>query len=48
VDERLGALMDVGDAPGLAKAIVNEIKATKGPFGADYALKDFSWSSQVE
>jgi hypothetical protein len=45
VDERLGALMDVGDAPGLAKAIVNEIKAatkaTKGPFGADYALKDF-------
>jgi hypothetical protein len=31
---------------------VNEIKAatkaTKGPFGADYALKGFSWSGQVE
>jgi hypothetical protein len=39
------ALVDMGDAPGLAKAIVNEIKAatkaTKGPFGSDYALKDF-------
>jgi hypothetical protein len=35
-------LVDVGDTPGLAKAIANEIKAaTKGPFGSDYALKDF-------
>jgi glycosyltransferase involved in cell wall biosynthesis len=42
VDERLGTLVDVGDTPGLAKAIANEIKAaTKGPFGSDYALKDF-------
>jgi glycosyltransferase involved in cell wall biosynthesis len=51
VDERLGVLVDVGDAPGLAEAIVSEIKAdakaTKGPFAADYALKDFSWSGQV-
>jgi glycosyltransferase involved in cell wall biosynthesis len=51
VDERLGALVDVGDTPGLAEAIVSEIKAdaktTKGPFAADYALKDFSWSGQV-
>lgn len=52
VDARLGALVNVGDAAGLSEAIVSEIKAdaktTKGPFAADYALKGFSWSGQVE
>jgi glycosyltransferase involved in cell wall biosynthesis len=52
VDERVGALVDVDDSAVLAEAIINEIrsksKATKGPFAAAYALKDFSWSGQVD
>lgn len=52
VDERVGALVDVDDSVVLAEAIINEIqsksKATKGPFAAAYALKDFSWSGQVD
>ena len=52
VDERVGALVDVDDSVFLAEAIINEIrsksKATKGPFAAAYALKDFSWSGQVD
>jgi glycosyltransferase involved in cell wall biosynthesis len=52
VDERVGALVDVGDAADLAKAIISEIrsdsKEEKGPFAAAYALKDFSWSGQVD
>lgn len=51
VDERVGALVDVGDALDLAKTIVQEIrsnaKAEKGPFAAEYALEHFSWSGQV-
>jgi len=52
VDERVGALVDVDDPAVLAEAIIAEIrsksKATKGPFAAAYALKDFSWSGQVD
>jgi len=52
VDERVGALVDVNDSAVLAEAIIKEIrsksKATKGPFAAAYALKDFSWSGQVD
>jgi len=52
VDERVGALVDVDDSAVLAEAIINEIransKAAKGPFAAAYALKDFSWSGQVD
>ncbi len=52
VDERVGALVDVDDAAGLANAIISEIrsnsKKVKGPFAAAYALKDFSWSGQVD
>ncbi len=52
VDERVGALVDVDNPAFLAEAIINEIrcksKATKGPFAAAYALKDFSWSGQVD
>lgn len=52
VDERVGALVDVENSAVLAEAIINEIrsksKATKGPFAAAYALKDFSWSGQVD
>jgi glycosyltransferase involved in cell wall biosynthesis len=51
VNERVGVMVDVGDAPGLAAAIVGEVrgetKKTKGVFAADYALKDFSWAGQV-
>lgn len=52
VDERVGALVDVDDAGELANAIISEIrsnsKKVKGPFAAAYALKDFSWSGQVD
>ncbi|MEE9512449.1 MAG: glycosyltransferase [Anaerolineales bacterium] len=52
VDERVGALVDVDDAGELANAIISEIrsnsKTVKGPFAAVYALKDFSWSGQVD
>jgi glycosyltransferase involved in cell wall biosynthesis len=52
VDDRVGALVDVDDSAVLAEAIIDEIrsksKATKGPFAAAYALKDFSWSGQVD
>lgn len=52
VDERLGTLVDVDDRESLAQAIVSEIrsgsKATKGVFAADYALRGFSWSGQVD
>ena len=52
VDERVGALVDVGDAAELANAIIAEIrsnsKEVKGPFAAAYALKDFSWSGKVD
>jgi glycosyltransferase involved in cell wall biosynthesis len=51
VDERVGALVDVGDALDLAKTIVQEVqsnaKVEKGPFAARYALEQFSWSGQV-
>ena len=52
VDERVGALVDINDAAELAEAIISEIrtnsKDVKGPFAAAYALKDFSWSGQVD
>ncbi len=52
VDDRVGALVDIDDAVGLAEAIISEIrsnsKEVKGPFAAAYALKDFSWSGQVD
>jgi len=52
VDERVGALVDIDDATALANAIISEIqsnsKEVKGPFAAAYALKDFSWSGQVD
>jgi len=52
VDERVGALVDVGDAAELANAIIVEIRSNskeeKGPFAAAYALKDFSWSGKVD
>ncbi|MGB2895256.1 MAG: hypothetical protein WBB65_03700, partial [Anaerolineales bacterium] len=52
VDERVGALVDIDDAVGLAEAIISEIrsnsKEVKGPFAAAYALDDFSWSGQVD
>ena len=52
VDERVGALVDVGNAAALADAIISEIrsnsKEVKGPFAAAYASKDFSWSGQVD
>ncbi|MFA9402503.1 MAG: glycosyltransferase, partial [Anaerolineales bacterium] len=52
VDERVGALVDVGDPAELANAIIAEIrsnsKEVKGPFAAVYALKDFSWSGKVD
>ena len=47
-----GALVDVGDAPGLAATIIAEVqagaKAGKGPFAATYALEGFSWAGQVD
>jgi len=52
VDDRVGALVDIDEAVGLAEAIISEIrsnsKEVKGPFAAAYALKDFSWSGQVD
>ncbi|MCJ7569599.1 MAG: glycosyltransferase [Anaerolineales bacterium] len=52
VDERVGALVDIDDSTALANAIISEIqsnsKEVKGPFAAAYALKDFSWSGQVD
>ncbi|HEY44400.1 MAG TPA: glycosyltransferase family 4 protein [Anaerolineae bacterium] len=52
IDERVGALVDVGDHDQLAEKIVNEVKgdakAMKGPFAAEYALNGFSWASQVD
>lgn len=51
VDERVGALVDVGDPHGLADAILREVctdaKGRKGAFAAEYALKRFSWSGRV-
>jgi len=52
VDDRVGALVDIDDAVGLAEAIISEIrsnsKEVKGPFAAAYALKGFSWSGKVD
>jgi glycosyltransferase involved in cell wall biosynthesis len=52
VDERVGALVDVDDAKGLADAIVGEVqsksKSSKGSFATRYALEGFSWSTQVD
>jgi glycosyltransferase involved in cell wall biosynthesis len=52
VDERVGALVDVDDAEGLAATIIDEVqsgaKAGKGPFAAEYALEGFSWAGQVD
>jgi glycosyltransferase involved in cell wall biosynthesis len=52
IDERVGALVAVDNAVALANAIISEIRANskevKGPFAARYALKDFSWSGQVD
>jgi glycosyltransferase involved in cell wall biosynthesis len=51
VNEKVGALVDVDDAQGLAAAVMREIesdsKRVKGPIAADYARKGFSWSTQV-
>ncbi len=52
IDERVGALVPVGDHEALAQAIIEEIesgsKKTKGSFAAEYALKDYSWAGQVK
>jgi glycosyltransferase involved in cell wall biosynthesis len=52
ITDRVGALVDVEDAAGLAQAIVAEIQAgakgEKGAIAADYASKHFSWSVQVD
>jgi glycosyltransferase involved in cell wall biosynthesis len=52
IDERVGALVDVGDADALANAITREVRSSakerKGSFAAEYAREFFSWSVQVE
>ena len=51
VNERVGALVDVDDAQGLAAAVIGEIesdsKRVKGPVAAEYARNGFSWTTQV-
>jgi glycosyltransferase involved in cell wall biosynthesis len=51
VNERVGALVDVDDAEGLARVVIREIesgtKSTKGSVAAEYARNGFSWSTQV-
>jgi glycosyltransferase involved in cell wall biosynthesis len=51
VNEKVGALVDVDDAQGLAAAVMREIesdsKRVKGPIAAEYAQKGFCWSTQV-
>lgn len=51
INEKVGALVPVGDHEALAQAIIGEIQAgskqTKGVYAAQYALENFSWASQV-
>ncbi len=51
INDRVGALVPVGDHVALAQAIIQEVEAgskqTKGRFAAQYALDDYSWPSQV-
>lgn len=51
VNERVGALVDVDDAQGLAAAVIRELetdsKNVKGPIAAEYARDGFSWSTRV-
>ncbi len=52
VDDRVGWLVDVGDAGQLARAVIESIethgKRTKGRVAAGYASQHFSWSQQVD
>ena len=51
VNQRVGALVSVDDYEELAQTIIAEInqgsKQNKGVYAAQYALKNFSWRSQV-
>jgi len=51
INEQVGALVPVGDAPSLARAILSEIqngtKQTKGVFANEYAYKSYTWKQQV-
>jgi glycosyltransferase involved in cell wall biosynthesis len=51
IDERVGALVPVDDAQSLAAALIAEIengaKQNKGAFASQYALDNFTWTSQV-
>ena len=52
IDEKVGWLVDVGDAGQLAQAVIEAIemdaRSTKGPAAASYARDNFSWSQQVD
>jgi len=52
VDDRVGALVDVGDAQALAAAVLSEVssgaKEHKGPPAAKYAIENFSWGGRVD
>jgi glycosyltransferase involved in cell wall biosynthesis len=52
IDDRVGALVDVGDPAALANAIIDQVRSAakqrKGPFAAEYAHQDFSWAVQVD
>jgi glycosyltransferase involved in cell wall biosynthesis len=52
IDDRVGTLVNVGDAAALANAIIDQVRSAskqrKGPFAAEYAHQYFSWSVQVD
>jgi glycosyltransferase involved in cell wall biosynthesis len=52
INDKVGALVPLGDHQALAEAIVAEIQAgskqTKGRYAAQYALDGYSWPSQVK
>ena len=51
INEDVGALVPMDDPDALAAAIINEVQSNakqhKGPYCAEYALKDYSWRGQV-
>ena len=51
INENVGALVPMDDPNALAAGIINEVQSNakqhKGPYCAEYALKDYSWRGQV-
>jgi glycosyltransferase involved in cell wall biosynthesis len=52
VNESVGTMVDVDDSAALSRAVISELSAAskvhKGTYAAEYALKNFSWSGQVD